>query len=81
MGKVTGFLDYNRVTSKYRPVEERLGDHKEFLIPLPESEIKIRVPAVWIVVFLIVMPWDVPWRILFRNGMTAFTKVTGMRLS
>lgn len=40
MGKVTGFLDYNRVTSEYRPVEERLGDYKEFLIPLPESEIK-----------------------------------------
>ena len=40
MGKVTGFLDYNRVTPKYRPVEERLGDHNEFLIPLPESEIK-----------------------------------------
>lgn len=40
MGKVTGFLDYNRATPKYRPVEERLGDYKEFLIPLPESEIK-----------------------------------------
>jgi len=40
MGKVTGFLDYNRVTPKYRPVEERLGDYKEFLIPLSEKEIK-----------------------------------------
>jgi len=40
MGKVTGFLDYNRVTAKYKPVEERLRDYKEFLIPLPESELK-----------------------------------------
>jgi glutamate synthase (NADPH/NADH) small chain len=40
MGKVTGFLEYNRVTPKYRPVEERLGDYKEFIIPLPESELR-----------------------------------------
>lgn len=40
MGKVTGFLDYNRVTSEHKPVEERLRDYKEFMIPLPESELK-----------------------------------------
>ncbi len=40
MGKVTGFLEYNRVTSKYKPVEERLGNYKEFLIALSESELK-----------------------------------------
>ncbi len=40
MGKASGFLDYNRVTGKYLPVEERLKNYNEFTIPLPEEELK-----------------------------------------
>jgi glutamate synthase (NADPH/NADH) small chain len=40
MGKVTGFLDYSRVTGTYRPIKERLNDYKEFSIALPESELR-----------------------------------------
>jgi glutamate synthase (NADPH/NADH) small chain len=40
MGKVTGFLDYSRVTGTYRSVKERLNDYKEFSIALPESELR-----------------------------------------
>lgn len=39
MGKITGFLDYNRVTSKYKPVEERIQNYKEFLVPIAENEL------------------------------------------
>jgi glutamate synthase (NADPH/NADH) small chain len=40
MGKASGFLDYNRVTGKYLPVEERLKNYNEFTIPLPAEELK-----------------------------------------
>jgi glutamate synthase (NADPH/NADH) small chain len=40
MGKVTGFLDYSRVTGTYRSIKERLNDYKEFSISLPESELR-----------------------------------------
>ncbi|HEX3008237.1 MAG TPA: hypothetical protein VHO90_11560 [Bacteroidales bacterium] len=40
MGKVTGFLDYSRVTGTYRSAKERLNDYKEFTIPLPEPELR-----------------------------------------
>ncbi len=40
MGKVTGFLDYSRVTGTYRSIKERLNDYKEFSIALPESELR-----------------------------------------
>lgn len=40
MGKVTGFLDYSRVTGTYRSVKERLNDYKEFTIAPPESELR-----------------------------------------
>jgi glutamate synthase (NADPH/NADH) small chain len=40
MGKVTGFLDYSRVTGTYRSVKERLNDYKEFTIAPPEAELR-----------------------------------------
>lgn len=40
MGKVTGFLEYNRVTGNYLPVEERLKNYKEFLIAPAAEELK-----------------------------------------
>ena len=39
MGKVTGFLEYNRVDEGYEPVKNRLDNYKEFMIPLKEEEL------------------------------------------
>jgi glutamate synthase (NADPH/NADH) small chain len=38
MGKVTGFLEFERNDRDYAPVEERVRHYREFLIPLPEPE-------------------------------------------
>jgi glutamate synthase (NADPH) small chain len=38
MGKVTGFLEFDRIDRDYAPVEERVRHWKEFVIPLPEKE-------------------------------------------
>jgi glutamate synthase (NADPH/NADH) small chain len=38
MGKVTGFLDFERHDRKYQPVEERVRHWREFVLPLPEKE-------------------------------------------
>ena len=40
MGKVTGFLEYDRKNEPYKPVEERIQIYEEFTIPLDKSEIK-----------------------------------------
>ena len=40
MGKVTGFMEYTRQATPYRPVEERLGDWREVMAGLGESELK-----------------------------------------
>jgi glutamate synthase (NADPH/NADH) small chain len=37
MGKITGFLEIDRVDRDYRPVEERLGHYNEFVIPLGDA--------------------------------------------
>jgi glutamate synthase (NADPH/NADH) small chain len=42
LGKVTGFKEFERRTYGQRPVEERIADHREFLIPLPEEDLKIQ---------------------------------------
>jgi glutamate synthase (NADPH) small chain len=39
MGKATGFLEYKRVGGSYLPVEERLKNYKEFIIPPSEEEL------------------------------------------
>jgi glutamate synthase (NADPH) small chain len=38
MGKITGFLEYERNDRHYEPVEERVKHWREFVLPLPEEE-------------------------------------------
>ena len=38
MGKITGFLEYERSERRYEPVESRIKHWHEFVLPLPESE-------------------------------------------
>lgn len=40
MGKVTGFLEYDRNDRDYAPVAERIKNWREFVLPLPESDIR-----------------------------------------
>jgi glutamate synthase (NADPH) small chain len=40
MGKVTGFLEYELRDRDYEPVEDRIHHYREFLVPLPEDELK-----------------------------------------
>jgi glutamate synthase (NADPH) small chain len=42
MGKVTGFLEYERVEEGYAPVSTRVKDYKEFVIGLNEAEAKVQ---------------------------------------
>ena len=39
MGKITGFMEYERRDRAYRPVEERLKEFREFIVPLEEAEL------------------------------------------
>ena len=38
MGKITGFLEIEREDRDYAPVEERIRNYREFVLPLPENE-------------------------------------------
>jgi glutamate synthase (NADPH/NADH) small chain len=40
MGKVTGFLEIERRDRKYEPVAERIRHWREFVLPLPEHELR-----------------------------------------
>lgn len=40
MGKITGFLEFDRKVEDYAPVEERIKHFKEFTIPMKEKELK-----------------------------------------
>jgi glutamate synthase (NADPH/NADH) small chain len=40
MGKITGFLEYERVDEPYVKVEKRVKNYKEFTTPLKEQELK-----------------------------------------
>ena len=40
MGKITGFLEFDRKDETYAPVKERIKNYKEFTKPLKESELK-----------------------------------------
>ena len=42
MGKVTGFLEYERVPEGYKPVPERLKHYKEFTIGLDDGQAKVQ---------------------------------------
>jgi glutamate synthase (NADPH/NADH) small chain len=40
VGKVTGFLEFERTDRHYAPVEERVRHYHEFVIPLPQAELR-----------------------------------------
>ena len=40
MGKITGFLEFERDDRKYAPVEERIKHYREFVVPLAEGEVR-----------------------------------------
>ena len=40
MGKITGFMEFDRQDRHYRPVEERVKHWQEFVEPLPPAEVK-----------------------------------------
>lgn len=40
MGKITGFLEYERIDESYVKVEKRLQNYKEFTIPLKEKKLQ-----------------------------------------
>jgi glutamate synthase (NADPH/NADH) small chain len=42
MGKVTGFLEYDRLEEGYAPVAERLKNYREFVIGLKDDEAKVQ---------------------------------------
>ena len=39
MGKITGFKEFERKDETYKSVKERVGNYKEFTIPLSQPEI------------------------------------------
>ena len=40
MGKPTGYLEYQRRPSPCRPPQARLGDWREFCLPMPDQELR-----------------------------------------
>ncbi len=42
MGKITGFMEFERLEEGYQPIELRLKNHKEFVIGLKADEAKVQ---------------------------------------
>ncbi|MEJ8837950.1 glutamate synthase subunit beta [Ramlibacter sp. AN1133] len=42
MGKVTGFMEYERIEEGYKPVPERVKHYKEFVIGLTDEQAKVQ---------------------------------------
>jgi glutamate synthase (NADPH) small chain len=42
MGKITGFMEFERVEEGYKPVGERLKHYKEFVVGLDEAQAKVQ---------------------------------------
>ena len=42
MGKVTGFMEYERIEEGYQPVAERLKNYKEFVVTLDDAQAKVQ---------------------------------------
>ena len=42
MGKVTGFMEYERLEEGYRPVPERIKNYREFVVALDDAQAKIQ---------------------------------------
>ena len=45
MGKVTGFLEFERHDRHYAPVAERIRNYAEFVVPLNEKELREQAAA------------------------------------
>ena len=42
MGKVTGFMEFERVKDSYKPVSERIKNYQEFVLGLDDSQAKVQ---------------------------------------
>lgn len=42
MGKITGFMEHERIEEGYKPVEERVKHYKEFVIGLDAQQAKVQ---------------------------------------
>ena len=42
MGKITGFMEFERLEEGYKPVDERVKNYKEFVIGLDDAQAKIQ---------------------------------------
>ena len=42
MGKVTGFMEYERLEEGYRPVPERIKNYREFVLALDDTQAKVQ---------------------------------------
>ena len=42
MGKVTGFMEYERVEEGYKPVPERLKDYREFVVTIDDGQARVQ---------------------------------------
>ena len=42
MGKITGFMEYERIEEGYRPIPERVKHYKEFVIGLNDEQAKVQ---------------------------------------
>jgi glutamate synthase (NADPH) small chain len=42
MGKITGFMEYERVEEGYKPIPERVKNYKEFVIGLDDEQAKVQ---------------------------------------
>ena len=42
MGKVTGFLEYERLEEGYEPIPKRLKNWREFVIALNDADAKVQ---------------------------------------
>jgi len=40
LGKITGFLEFDRKVEAYNAVDERIQNYKEFTLPMPKEELK-----------------------------------------
>jgi glutamate synthase (NADPH/NADH) small chain len=42
MGKITGFMEFERIEEGYKPVVERLKNYKEFVVGLDDAQVKVQ---------------------------------------
>ena len=47
MGKVTGFMEFERLEQAHEPVAQRKTHFREFITPLSQQEAKQQQPAAW----------------------------------